>query len=136
MPSVPQNIALTTAAQLAQKNAWPPGLLERVNTAVRNADPEGVDYFAAQADWWAAIAKSLSGPGWYAGEVKLLEPLLEVAQSGGQGARPYTLGQAAQESLEQLAGALPPPKRTAGGVVLLAVLAGGAYLWSKSKRGA
>lgn len=134
MPSVPQDIALRTAAQLAQKNAWPPGLLERVDTAIRGADPEGVDYFAAQADWWQAIANALTGPGWYAGEAELLRPLVEVAQSGGQGARPYTVGQAAQESLEQLAGALPPPKRTAGGVVLLAALAGAAYLWSQSKR--
>ena len=136
MPSVPQDIALKTAAQLSVKDGWPAGLLERVNASIRDADPAGVDYFAAQADWWQAIADALTGPGWYAGEAELLKPLVEVAQSGGQGARPYTVGQAVQEGLEQLAGALPPPKRTAGGVVLLAVLAGGAYLWSKSKRGA
>jgi hypothetical protein len=132
MPSVPQNIALNTAAQLAVKNAWPPGLLEKVNTAIRDADPEGVDYFAAQADWWQAVANSLTGPAWFAGEAELLRPLVEVAQSGGQGARPYTVGQAAQEGLEQLAGALPPPKRTAGGVVIVAL--GAAALWWSTRR--
>ena len=97
-----QTVAKQTAVGLASRYRWPAPLLPAVLEAIGTADPDGIDAFAEEADWWAAIDEKLAEvqatlP---AAEQAFLRPLRDVSIQGAGGAR-YGVGEVAADVVDQ-----------------------------------
>lgn len=79
MASVPQRIASQTVASIASREKWD---ATPVLAAIETADPDGVDWFATDPEWWQAVAVALAPfrtlPG--------MEVLVRTAENGGRNA--------------------------------------------------
>lgn len=132
------------APDIARAERWPAGLLPRVQLALGNVDPWGLDSRANRADWFQAAAAALADVPTTPAEATALQSLFALA-SGGAGAfeeeRAGVLGQVGG-LVEDVAGdlsdagnavnrGLSSPWLYLGGAVLLA---GAGWLYLRKRR--
>ena len=92
--STPQVIVSQLLERLAP--SWPWELVDRAQAAIDDADPDGLNAFAYEPDWYAAIDDALGAVPQNDRERELIAKLREVTSPArSRSAAGYTVGQAA-----------------------------------------